>query len=200
MNRQAHRVGMRHTVGAFLAAFAGVLSGCGSDESATPQREIPMPMMTGATPFIRPGLVQPPTESAEEAELESTEEVIGVSVGGVHRAYACSGMSSFSSKVINDVIDGVPVTVTFCDRTRCARAFTASAKGRPLDVQLGGWTGEKLMVLIDGRMLAQDSDEIPLQEMPIEKSTWSEWKEAHPDTDVFTDREHTRKPPAHRAE
>jgi hypothetical protein len=144
-----------------------------------------MPMAGAPTPFIRPGIKQPPTKPADQVALDPDAEVIGVSVGDTHRAYVSAAMSSQETHVINDVVGGAPVTVAFCDRTRCARAFTSRERTEPLDVQLGGWSGEQLWLLIDGRMLPLSSDEIPLERMTIEKCTWGEWKVNHPDTDVF---------------
>lgn len=128
-------------------------------------------MMDGPTPFIVPELRQPATRPADQAELDADEEVIGVTVGNLHRAYVCAAMSSFETKVINDLIGEVPVTVTFCDRTRCARAFTAKDRVEPLTVQLGDWSGETMLLHINGRMLPQKSDEIPLDEISVEKTT-----------------------------
>jgi hypothetical protein len=173
------------------SVLGGVLmclaAGC-SPDAPVEQLNLPMPMENGPTPFIVPGTRQPPVESADEAEIEPEELVIGVSLGDVHRAYLCAAMSEFRTKVINDCLDGVPVTVTFCDRTECARAFTANDGSEPLNVHLGGWSGKGMMLAIDGRMFPQESDEIPFAEVAVEKLTWGEWKQAHPDSDVYTGR------------
>jgi hypothetical protein len=198
MNERARPAGVLRIGGRIAAALTLILLGCGSDAPQPPPRVDVMPMLDGPTPFIRPGLRQPATEPGDLAELESSEEIIGVSVGDVHRAYVCTAMGPFDNKVINDLIGDVPVTVTFCNRTFCARAFTAKGRSEPLTVQLGGWSGKAMYLSIDGRMFTQDSDEIPLDDISLEKSTWGEWKAAHPEGDVFTGRVPS-KPPETRA-
>ncbi|MBI3864263.1 MAG: DUF3179 domain-containing protein [Planctomycetia bacterium] len=171
-------------------ALAFLALGCDAGSSPNPAElsKLPMPMMDGATPFIRPGPRQPPLEPAADTDLQPVEEVIGISVGDVHRAYWCFAMSSYDTKVINDLVGGIPVTVTFCDRTRCARAFTTKNRNEPLNVSLGGWSGKALIVQIDGRMYDQDAKDIPLEDVAVEKTTWGEWKERHPDGEIFTGR------------
>jgi hypothetical protein len=200
LNRDNAGVAGVDVMGRCCAAVVFAFLGCSGDEPARngrseearttpPQTTTAVPpIMHGATPMILPGLRQPPMETAELAEVNPDEEVIGVSVGDLHRAYLYSAMSMFSTHVINDAIGGVAVTVTFCDRAHCARAFTVKGAVEPLAVQLGGWSGDQMLLLVDGRMIPQDSDDIPLDEIAVESSTWSNWKASHPDTDVFTGR------------
>ncbi|MSR58484.1 MAG: DUF3179 domain-containing protein [Planctomycetaceae bacterium] len=200
MNEPVHifaTLSVKFALGGALTCL--LLLGCSETAPPSETFSLPMPMTDGATPFIRPGSRLPPTESADQADLELGAEVIGVSVGDVHRAYVCDAMSTYDTKVINDLIDGVPVTVTFCDRTGCARAFTAKNRSEPLNVQLGGWSGEGMLLLINSHMFAQNSDKIPLSKVSVEKSTWSEWKKLHPESDVYTGRP-TPSPPVKPAE
>jgi hypothetical protein len=200
LNRDKAGIAGVPAIGRWRAAVVFALLGCTASEpatkgrseeaNATPSRATAdrQPTMTGATPMVLPGLRLPPVETAELARVNSDEEVIGISVGGLHRAYLDSAMSTFRTHVINDLIGGVAVTVTFCDGTGCARAFTSKGAVEPLAVQLGGWSGEQMLLMIDGRMIPQNSDDIPLDEIAVERTTWRDWKSSHPDTDVFTGR------------
>jgi hypothetical protein len=135
----------------------------------------------------------PVAEPGESADVEDDAEVIGVSVEGRARAYLISAMSRQLTHVIDDVIEGVPVTATYCDRTSCARVFTGPKSDQPLEVGLGGWLEGEMLLQISGRFFRQDSrlfldnsGELPFDDLSFERTTWKEWKAAHPDTDIFT--------------
>ena len=54
--------------------------------------------------------------------------VIGIESGGRSRAYMLSAFTRPDEHVCNDLIDGVPVTVTYCDLDDCVRLFTAPGR------------------------------------------------------------------------
>ena len=122
---------------------------------------------------------------------------MGVSVGQQHRAYAVAKMSDSTTHVINDFIDNTPVTVAYCDRTSCTRAFTASGRTSPLELSVGGWMNEgevSDMLLRDGRHRYQmktgqawnpDTPPFPYENVAVVLTTWGEWRSAHPDTDLI---------------
>jgi hypothetical protein len=197
-NVRAELAHIVRVIGPGLAALACAAAGCDAPSPPAPQASAPptnhkapfsMPMGNAPTPFIRPGIRQPPTVPADAATIEPDDMIIGVSVGNVHRAYVSAAMSSVETHVINDLIGGVPVSVAFCDRTRCARAFTAKDRINPLEIELGGWSGDQMWLRVDGQMLGLNSDDIPYEQVTVETCTWSQWKEDHPDTDVFVGRE-----------
>jgi hypothetical protein len=137
-------------------------------------------------------LVQfPQTLTAEDAEVEDSAWVIGVSVKGRHRAYRMRGMKLLETHVVNDLIEQVPVTVTYCDLRACIRGFTAPNESEvPLTVRVGGFDDrDGLMLTVDGQLFAQAADETPLTPFSVETMSWKEWKSAHPDTDIYMGRE-----------
>ena len=86
-----------------------------------------------------PGTRTPPARPAAGAALADDQMVVGVTAGGHSRAYALKAMSfSAPSHVINDVLGGVPVSVTFCDRYHCTRVFTGDTPGEPLELGVDG--------------------------------------------------------------
>jgi hypothetical protein len=171
---------------AVVAILTFFLPGCGSESSPADDRKPPFEEIPMG--FIVPGKRQPPTEPADKADLAPDEEVIGVSVGGASRAYVCAALSTLGGHVINDAIADTPVTVVFCDRNRCARAFTMPDRTAPLEIDLGGWTGSQLLLHVNGRLFPLDAADIPFDEVQVEKTTWREWQQAHPGGDVFTGR------------
>jgi hypothetical protein len=142
-----------------------------------------------------PGIRLPPARTAEEAWFPDEAEVLGVCTGGQARAYLVSAMSGGPEKhVVNDVLGGRPVSVTYCDRTRCARVFTSDDAAGPLDLDAGGWVHGGLALQIAGIEYAQTTGErlapeggpgLPYPALPFERTTWGAWRSAHPDTDLF---------------
>ncbi|MBI5757409.1 MAG: DUF3179 domain-containing protein [Planctomycetales bacterium] len=148
-------------------------------------------MKTFGVPILMkvPGMVQPRTDQANSAAVDDDEEVICISIAGQHRAYKTSAMTSPTTHVINDLIHGVPVTITYCDRTECARILMVMEEGEsnsPLAVGVGGFRDGQMLLDIDGQLFPQDSRDVPFADREFVKTSWKKWKTAHPDTDVFT--------------
>jgi hypothetical protein len=162
-----------------------------------PADEAPDPAGTDIVLEDLPGIRQPPALPAGAAHLRDNTEVIGVAAAGRHRAYVIDALVRREQHVVNDQLGGAPVTVTYCDRTDCARVFTDARGGGPLDVASGGWVGryeEGCMLLRvgsdryrqdTGLPLAKDAPPFPLARAEFVRTTWKEWREAHPDTDVY---------------
>jgi hypothetical protein len=167
-----------------------------------PQRPDDMGGMMTATPLIWPGIRQPKIVSAESAHLPDDAEVLGVSVANHHRAYALKAFEKEVNHIVDDLIDGVPVTVTYCNVTHCHKVFTSSETGAPLNIDLGGRAkGELLLKVCDvfytqksGQPLSSSAAPFPYPEMPAQVMTWKAWKEAHPDTDVYESPPERRRP------
>jgi hypothetical protein len=122
--------------------------------------------------------------------------VIGVSAGGRHRAYLVSALLRPETHVYNDLLGDDAVTVTFCDVDQCVRVFRVPGRGRPLDVDQGGPDASrpgKMLLRVGparywqdtGERLEGGDDRFPYAEATFVRTTWKEWRDAHPDTDVF---------------
>jgi hypothetical protein len=154
------------------------------------------PAMT-SSPFIFPGLDRPPMLPAAEAQLDDEDRVIGIEVGTRSRGYHLKSMKHLMRTVINDLIEEVPVTVTYCDRTDRVRVLTAAQRGRPLRVGVGGWFEGRLVLFQEGvfyfqengKALAPGQPGLPYEEHPFQVVTWRAWRDAHPDTDVYVHRD-----------
>ena len=149
------------------------------------------------------GLTRPPTSTAEESGMRDEDEVIGVEIGGRARAYRLSAMSSRTSHVVNDLLGGVPVTVTYCDMSDCVRAYTDPRGTAPLGLTVGGLyvdNGPGMVLKLDGVNYLQKSGRsirpgsgsslgsatIPFDLIEPTRTTWKEWVRRHPETDVYT--------------
>ncbi len=144
-----------------------------------------------ATPSIMPPINTPPTIPAAQATLKDEEEIIGMIVKGKPRAYRVSAFAGPARHVVNDLLDGVPVTVTHCDQTKCTRVFTREGK-EPLAIKLGGFDSSMLLY-VNGHFYTQDNRHatnpsappFPYDAMEFEQTTWGKWRAAHPTTDVY---------------
>ncbi len=145
------------------------------------------------SPMPIPSIKRPKTVPAAEANLRDDEEVIGVAVGGKFRAYRIDAMMDPWQHIVNDLIERVPVTVTYCDLLDCVGAFTSDRLGEALNIQNAGVNGE-MMLSSNGIVFWQSSglrvgpehkDEPVFQQLPIERMKWKYWRESHPSTDVF---------------
>ena len=144
-----------------------------------------------------PPLVAPVASTSDAAGVRGDAEVLGVSVDGRHRAYVVATMVPIREHVVNDLIGGAPLTMTYCDRTDCVRAYTESGRSTRLDLAVGGWlraTGRNGMLLRSGRhrylqstgqSLDGNGPQLPYQEVKVRRTTWAKWRADHPDTDVY---------------
>ncbi len=83
--------------------------------------------------FEMPGLQEPQIILAQAAKLPDAEVVIGVVVNRKPRAYWLKALKYPPWHIVNDVVAGVPLSVTYCDRNDCARLYerkVVDASGR----------------------------------------------------------------------
>jgi hypothetical protein len=140
-----------------------------------------------------PGVIQPPVLAPSDVPWKGEDEVVGVTVNGLSRAYLVDALSRPDHHIINDVIGLVPVSITYCNINRCARAFTQEGALAPLDIAVGGQHNlRELLLLVDGARFHQSNLQpynpgdgpasFPYQNVPLTVTTWENWKKLHPDT------------------
>src|ERR1700687_10463 len=67
-----------------------------------------------------PGVRQPDTFAANNVAVPDDADIVGVEVGGIHRAYLLMGMAVPQTHVVNDLVGGMPVSVAYCNLRNCA--------------------------------------------------------------------------------
>jgi hypothetical protein len=137
-----------------------------------------------------------PTPDPDRVPYRDDTQVIGVTLGDRHRAYLLADLWRPDRHVQNDLFDDIPVSVTFCDLDNCVKAFTDDTRGRPLDLRNGGphpKKSRKMILGVGGRTFEQDTGRpldgdtdrpFPYAAVPAVRTTWGEWRTAHPDTDL----------------
>src|SRR5579872_1227095 len=198
MDRKAREFDFESGMGILCLLVVSMLSGCGKQQPAGALGQSDAAAIDAAETsdgrseqkdvyFFPISITCPLVEAASTAKISDDDEVIGVEVQGRFRAYKLSAMSTPQTHVINDLIERIAVTVTYCDRNRCIRAFTkAEPSDQPLDVATLGHVGGAMRLRMEGVLLPQDSDEVPVPRLEFEKTSWREWKAAHPETEIYT--------------
>jgi hypothetical protein len=146
--------------------------------------------------------MEAPTQDACEPLLDSAQavtfpddlEVIGISTGGMDRAYILGTLEQVGYHVLNDLVGRASVSVTYCDRLNCARVFTGGETGHPLSLRAAGFSLEGGMVLDSGAgWYFQKSDRpaspntiapTPYHELESVRTTWGQWRALHPRSSV----------------
>jgi hypothetical protein len=151
----------------------------------------------------QPGILLPEVHPASSATLADNAEVIGVLVNGRPRAYALGAFlfspigQLYHRHVVNDLLAGVPITITYCDQLGCTEVYTDSHISAPLPIAVGGFTerdGRQSMLLCVGDFhyrqdsaepLESDAPPFPYAHLKYVRMSWKQWRTAHPDTDVY---------------
>jgi hypothetical protein len=152
--------------------------------------------------LIKPVVQTPETRRANEVDIPDDAVVIGVDAGGCRRAYLLEALVRPQFHVINDLLCGIPVTVSYCDMTGCIVVHTDPNGDRPLEIAVGGWQGHYVAGKPQGGMLLRlgsswyrqdtglqplhpDAPPFPYPKTDYTRTTWKEWSSEHKDTDVF---------------
>lgn len=134
------------------------------------------------TVFFRwPPLTNMPMRSGTEANVPDDCEVIGLLADGRPRAYVTKFLE-YPDHVFNDRVGDTSLTVTYCEKTSCARVFHRTDD---IEVMLGGWSGKEMMLFVDGAYWDHSSREIPLAEYGFIRTTWGRWRACYPESDVY---------------
>jgi hypothetical protein len=138
-----------------------------------------------------PSIDDPTFLSADEADLDPGDPVFGVVRGDDVRAYRQDVL--VWHEIVNDVVDGTPVSVTYCPLTGTAMGFergdtTFGVSGKLLNSNLvmydratdSRWP-QVLATAIRGQYEGSS-----LREFPVTWTTWGAWQSVHPDTTVLS--------------
>jgi len=155
----------------------------------------------GIVPLDNPPVVLADSEGA--AYLEEGEPVLGLVVNGEARAYPFRIMDPH--EMANDVLGGVPISIAHC--TLCGSAIAYDGRGQDGTTYTFSSSGllyesNKLMYDRQTRSLwnqftgrpvlgslvavAGASDGPLLDAFPLVTTTWSAWREQHPETTVLS--------------
>ncbi|MGH9027607.1 MAG: DUF3179 domain-containing protein, partial [Acidimicrobiia bacterium] len=122
--------------------------------------------------------------------LEDDESVLVVGIGGDARAYPVQIMTWH--EIVNDTVDGRPVTVSYCPLCNSAVAYDRRVGDRVLDFGTSGSLYQSALVMydrqteslwthFDGRAVAGVLTGTELALYPMATVSWRDFGDAHPD-------------------
>ncbi|MGD9563826.1 MAG: DUF3179 domain-containing protein [Pyrinomonadaceae bacterium] len=155
-------------------------------------------LMSGGPPKDGiPAIDSPKFVSVSEAGkwLKSNEPVISLKVGNEARAYPLQIL--MWHEIVNDDINGQPVTVTFCPLCYTAITFDRRLDGRVLDFGVSGMLRHSDMVMYDrqtetwwqqisGEGLVGDLTDKVLNQIPSQIVSFGQFSKAFPDGKVMS--------------
>lgn len=139
-----------------------------------------------------PAIVQP--RFTREAYLQSDDLVVGFVEGRDARAYPIQVL--VWHEIVNDLVGGKPVAITYCPLCGSSIAYEREVQGRVLTLQTSGMLYRNDLVMLDDEtrslwpQLLGEAAEGPLhgtklEVLPSTVATWAEWQAAHPGTKLL---------------
>lgn len=149
-----------------------------------------------------PSVDEPRFAQASDVELPGCARVFGVDLDGDVRAYPQRIL--VRHEIVNDVVGGEPVAVTYCPLTGTAQGFYRGGvefgvSGRLINSNLIMWDRAHdvrwpqiaaTATELGGQRDAENADRLlghSLQEFRIVWTTWNRWRSRHPETLVMTE-------------
>jgi hypothetical protein len=143
-----------------------------------------------------PSIDRPCHERPREATaLPDSGLVIGVDHGGEARAYPVDLLSLH--EVVNDVVGGLPIAVTWCPLCASAVGYERRVGDRTLTFGVSGYLYRANLMLFDRQTGSMWSQLLggavtgryrgtSLRRVPIVHQTWAQWRREHPETLVLS--------------
>lgn len=133
--------------------------------------------------------------AAEQTALSGTEPVIGLVVNGVARAYPLQIL--IQHEIVNDVIGGVPVAVTYCPLCNTAVVYERTVGEQVLEFGVSGFLRHSDLIMYDrqseswwqqftGDSIAGFYTGTLLKTLPSRIESWDKFRERAPGGEVLT--------------
>lgn len=156
-----------------------------------------------------PSIDNPEFINADQADwLQDDDRVLGITRQGVSKAYPIRILDWH--EVVNDEFAGGAILVTWCPLCGSGMAFKSEVDGDVLEFGVSGLLYNSDVLLYDRQtesLWSQISTEAitgpyqgsHLEQIPVEHTSWNDWKRQHPDTKVLSkntgfDRNYDRQP------
>lgn len=128
--------------------------------------------------------------------MSNNRRVLGLTHNGESKAYPISIMNWH--EIVNDTIGGMPVVVTFCPLCGTGVAFSAHAGGKRLNFGVSGLLYNSDVLLYDReteslwsqllfKSISGPMKGTKLKLLPLEHTTWGDWRKRHPDTKILSE-------------
>lgn len=194
--------GMTMVLVGLVGTSMGVELKLDSKKALVPIEEI---MSGGPPPDGIPAIDNPIFVSVKEADewLKDREPVIAFQMQGDYRAYPLQVITWH--EIVNDVVGGHPVAITFCPLCASALAFGREYQGKLYDFGTSGMLYKSNLVMYDrqtkslwaqitGQAIVGDLAGARLKPYPAGIISWRQWKQAYPQGKVLSRKTGYRRP------
>jgi len=177
-----------------LSALLALSGGAAAQQCLIPQNQIVSggPGKDGIPALTNPRIVTP---GEGDSFLQEDDLVLGAIVNGEARAYPHGIL--WWHEIVNDVLGGKPILVTFCPLTGSGIVYDPEVDGRGLNFGVSGLLFDNNLILFDrstDSLWSQMRLEAicgPFQGtrpklLPVVQATWAAWKSLHPETTVVS--------------
>lgn len=145
-----------------------------------------------------PSIDNPKFQSVDEADkiLEDSELVVGLDINGDIRAYPLQIL--VWHEIVNDVVGGKPVAVTYCPLCFTNQVFNRTlSDGSTVEFGTSGKLYNSNLVMYDrksnslwSQALAEgivgEYSGVELERIPFDVAYWKEWKKLYPESKVLS--------------
>jgi len=143
-----------------------------------------------------PSIDLPNFLNTQESPLSPQDRVLGVYLNGIAKAYPIKILNYH--EIVNDYFNEKPVVITYCPLCGSGLAFDAKIKNKPATFGVSGLLYNSDVLLYDReteslwsqllyRAVSGPMVGASLQIIPIEMTTWKDWKESYPNTLVLSE-------------
>jgi hypothetical protein len=183
-----------------IFAIAANFSQSGSSPAAQsdgPSAIVPLDQIVGGGPARDgiPSIDNPKFVSASEAGLEDFELVLGLDLNGDVRAYPLNIL--VWHEIVNDVVGGEPVAVTYCPLCFTNQVFKRTIDEQVVEFGTSGKLYNSNLVMYDrtsetlwsqalGQAIVGEHAGKKLERVPFDIAYWKEWKALYSDSKVLS--------------
>ncbi len=177
----------------FLLFFSVLLVGFDFTTHSIPIKEI----LSGGPPKDGiPALTNPKFVPAKSADfVKKNDRILGLIINGEAKAYPINIMNWH--EIVNDVIGGMPVMVSYCPLCGTGMAFDPVIQGKKYlfgvsgllyksDVLMYDRETESLWSQIKKEAVTGKMTGTRLKMLPLAHTTWEGWRKKHPETKVLS--------------
>jgi Protein of unknown function (DUF3179) len=173
--------------------------GTKNSEEGEPKHIVPLDKIVGGGPPQDgiPSIDNPKFVSIVEADqfLEDADQVVGLNINGDIRAYPLQIL--VWHEIVNDMVGGAPVAVTYCPLCFTNQVFNRTVNGQTVEFGTSGKLYNSNLVMYDrtsnslwsqalGQAIVGKNAGIKLDRIPFDVAFWKEWKQLYPDTKVLS--------------
>lgn len=142
-----------------------------------------------------PSIDSPKFVSAEDADLQDSDLVLGLNINGDIRAYPLNIL--VWHEIVNDEVGGTPVAVTYCPLCFTNQVFHRTIDNQTVEFGTSGKLYNSNLVMYDrtneslwsqalGQAIVGEHAGKKLERIPFDVAFWREWKALYPESKVLS--------------